>query len=65
MKIQILADDNKLLGTIEDVQNYLMSHSGTGKLVDDIQVIYKEKYMQYMYEKYKMDRREGTDRRHL
>ena len=65
MKIQILAEDGKLLETIEEVHINLKSQYGMGKLLDKLIHVYKHKYMVYMYEKYKMDRRSGDDRRHL
>ena len=34
-----------------------------GVLLDELLDIYRNKYMTYMYEKYKMDRRSGEDRR--
>ena len=65
MKIQILAEDGELLETIEEVHINLKSQYGMGKLLDKLIHIYKTKYMVYMYEKYKMERRSGDDRRHL
>ena len=65
MKIQILAEDGKLLETIEEVHINLKSQYGMGKLLDKLLHVYKNKYMVYMYEKYKMERRSGDDRRHL
>ena len=63
MKIQIFAEDGKLLETIEEVHVHLKSQFGMGKLLDKLLDIYKNKYMAYMYEKYKMERRSGADRR--
>jgi negative regulator of sigma E activity len=64
MKIQILAEDGKLLDTIHDVHINLKSQFGMGKLLDQLIQVYKNKYMVYMYEKYKMERRSGDERRH-
>lgn len=64
MKIQILAHDDKVLETIEEVHLHLKSQGGMGALMDKIIEVYKEKYTQYMYEQYQMDRRTGTERRH-
>ena len=63
MKIQVMAEDGKVLETIEEVQSYLMSQYSMGSLLDKLLDIYKTKYSEYMYEKYKMDRRSGEDRR--
>jgi hypothetical protein len=63
MKIQILADDGKILETIDDVHVNLKSQYGMGSLLEKLLHIYKNKYMAYMYEKYKMERRSGDDRR--
>jgi hypothetical protein len=63
MKIQILAEDGKLLETIDEVHIHLKSQFGMGKLLDQILHIYKHKYMVYMYEKYKLERRSGDERR--
>lgn len=65
MKIQVMAEDGTVLDTIEEVQTYLMSQYSMGSLLDKLLDIYKTKYAEYMYEKYKMDRRSGGDRRHL
>lgn len=65
MKIQVMAEDGTVLDTIEEVQTYLMSQYSMGSLLDKLLDIYKTKYSEYMYEKYKMDRRSGGDRRHL
>jgi len=65
MKIQVMAEDGMVLDTIEDVQNYLMSQYSMGSLLDKLLDIYKTKYAEYMYEKYKRDRRSGEERRHL
>lgn len=64
MKIQILANDGKLIDTIEDVHTHLKSQHGMGVLLDELLKIYKHKYTAYMYEMYKVDRRSGEDRRH-
>ena len=64
MKIQVMAEDGTVLETIEEVQTYLMSQYSMGTLLDKLLEIYKNKYSEYMYEKYKMDRRCGEDRRH-
>ena len=64
MKIQVLADDGKVLETIEKVHVNLKSQYGMGTLLDKLIDIYKNKYSVYMYERYKMDRRSGQDRRH-
>ena len=63
MKIQILADDGKILDTIDEVHLNLKSQYGMGALLEKIIHIYKNKYLTYMYEKYKMERRSGEDRR--
>jgi hypothetical protein len=63
MKIQVLADDGKILETIEEVQVNLKSQHGMGTLLEKLLQIYKNKYLTYMYEKYKMERRSGADRR--
>ncbi len=63
MKIQIYTDDGKLLDTIEEVHVNLKSQFGMGKLLDKLLDVYKNKYMAYMYEKYKMERRSGGERR--
>ena len=65
MKIQILADDGKILETIDEVHVNLKSQYGMGALLEKILQIYKNKYLTYMYEKYQMERRSGEDRRHL
>jgi len=65
MKIQILADDGKVLDTIDEVHVNLKSQYGMGALLEKLLHIYKNKYLAYMYEKYKMERRSGEDRRHL
>jgi hypothetical protein len=65
MKIQVLADDGKVLETIEEVHVNLKSQYGMGALLEKLLQIYKNKYLAYMYEKYKMERRSGDDRRHL
>ena len=65
MKIQILADDGKILETIDDVHVNLKSQYGMGTLLEKLLHIYKNKYITYMYEKYKMERRSGEERRHL
>ena len=64
MKIQILADDGKVLETIDDVHVNLKSQFGMGSLLEKLLHVYKNKYITYMYEKYKMERRSGDDRRH-
>lgn len=64
MKIQVYAEDGKLIDTIEGVHVHLKSQFGMGKLLDELISIYKNKYMTYMYERYKMERRSGGDRRH-
>jgi hypothetical protein len=64
MKIQIFAEDGTLLETIDEVHVALKSQYGMGVLLDKLLDIYKNKYMTYMYEKYKMERRSGDDRRH-
>ena len=63
MKIQILADDDTVLETINDVHISLKSQNGMGALLDKLLAIYKQKYMAYMWEKYNRDRRSGEDRR--
>jgi hypothetical protein len=35
-----------------------------GSLLEKLLHIYKNKYLTYMYEKYKLERRSGDDRRH-
>ena len=60
-----MAEDGEILETIENAQNYLMSQHSMGALMDQLLEIYKTKYAQYMYEKYKRDRRSGEDRRHI
>jgi hypothetical protein len=65
MKIQVLADDGKVLDTIDEVHVNLKSQYGMGSLLEKLLHIYKNKYLAYMYEKYKMERRSGDDRRHL
>jgi len=65
MKLQVLADDGKVLETIEEVHVNLKSQYGMGSLLEKLLQIYKNKYLAYMYEKYKMERRSGEDRRHL
>lgn len=65
MKLQVLADDGKLLETIEEVHVNLKSQYGMGSLLEKLLHVYKNKYLTYMYEKYKMERRSGEDRRHL
>jgi hypothetical protein len=65
MKIQILADDGKVLETIDEVHVNLKSQYGMGSLLEKLLHIYKNKYLNYMYEKYKLERRSGEDRRHL
>jgi len=64
MKIQVLADDDKVLETIDDVHVNLKSQYGMGSLLEKLLHIYKNKYITYMYEKYKLERRSGDDRRH-
>lgn len=64
MKIQILADDGKVLETIDEVHVNLKSQYGMGALLEKLLQIYKTKYLTYMYEKYKLERRSGDDRRH-
>ena len=65
MRINILANDGKLLETIEDVHIHLKSQGGMGSLMDKILEVYKDKYSKYMYEQYQLDRRSGEpDRRH-
>ena len=63
MKIQIFAEDGKLLETIDEVHISLKSQFGMGKLLDKFLHVYKNTYMAYMYEKYKMERRSGAERR--
>jgi hypothetical protein len=63
MKLQIIAEDGKVLETIDEVHVKLKSQYGMGMLLDKLVEIYKNKYLVYMYEKYKMDRRSGEDRR--
>ena len=63
MKIQIFTEDGKLLETIDEVHISLKSQFGMGELLDKLLHVYKNKYMAYMYEKYKMERRSGTERR--
>ena len=63
MKIQVLADDGQILETIEEVHINLKSQYGMGTLMDKILEVYKNKYLTYMYERYKMERRSGADRR--
>jgi len=63
MKLQILADDGKVLETIDKVHVNLKSQYGMGTQLEKLLHIYKNKYMNYMYEKYKMERRTGDDRR--
>jgi ribosomal protein S24E len=65
MKIQILADDGKVLETIDEVHVNLKSQYGMGSLLEKLLHVYKNKYIAYMYEKYKLERRSGEDRRHL
>jgi hypothetical protein len=64
MKIQILTEEGEVLDTIDEVHVNLKSQYGMGVLMDKLLDIYKNKYLNYMYEKYKMDRRTGTERRH-
>lgn len=64
MKIQIYAEDGTLIETIDEVHVSLKSQYGMGVLLDRLLDVYKNKYMSYMYEKYKMERRSGEDRRH-
>ena len=64
MKIQILAEDGEVLETIEEVHINLKSQYGMGSLLEKLLGIYKNKYLTYMYEKYKLERRSGDDRRH-
>jgi hypothetical protein len=63
MKIQVLAEDGEVLDTIEDVHLNLKSQYGMGVLLEKLIEVYKHKYSTYMYEKYKVDRRSGDDRR--
>jgi len=63
MKIQILANDGKVLETIEEAHVHLKSQYGMGALLDKLLEAYKHKYMTYMYEQYQMERRSGHDRR--
>jgi len=65
MKLQVLADDGKVLETIDEVHVNLKSQHGMGSLLEKLLHIYKNKYLTYMYEKYKLERRSGEDRRHL
>jgi hypothetical protein len=65
MKIQILADDGEVMDKIENVHTQLKSQYGMGVLLDKFVDIYKNKYSLYMYEKYKRDRRDSHDRRHV
>ena len=64
MKIQVLADDGKVLETLDEVHVNLKSQYGMGELLEKLLHIYKNKYTAYMYEKYKMERRSGDERRH-
>ena len=64
MKIQILTEEGEVLDTIDEVHVNLKSQYGMGVLLDKLLDIYKNKYLNYMYEKYKMDRRTGMERRH-
>ena len=63
MKIQIFTEDGQLLETIDDIHISLKSQYGMGKLLDKLLHVYKNKYMAHMYEKYKMERRSGAERR--
>lgn len=63
MNIQVFAPDGKIFETIEEVHINLKSNYGRGVLLDKLTEIYKKKYLIYMYEKYKMDRRSGEERR--
>ena len=65
MKIQILTEEGEVLDTIEEVHINLKSQHGMGSLLEKLLEIYKNKYLAYMYEKYKLERRSGADRRHL
>jgi hypothetical protein len=64
MKVQIIAEDGKVLETIDEVHVKLKSQYGMGMLLDKLLDVYKNKYLVYMYEKYKMERRSGDERRH-
>lgn len=65
MKIQILANDDKVLETIEKAQEYLKTQHGMGQLLEKILDAYRNKYSAYMWEQYQTDRRTGEERRHL
>ena len=64
MKIQILANDDKVLDTIEKVHEYLKTQHGMGQLLEKLLDAYRNKYSTYMWEQYQRDRRSGEDRRH-
>jgi hypothetical protein len=64
MKIQILTEEGEVLETLDEVHVNLKSQYGMGVLLDKLLDIYKNKYLKYMYEKYEMERRTGTERRH-
>jgi hypothetical protein len=65
MKIQILANDDKVLETIDKAEEYLKTQHGMGQLLEKILGAYRNKYSAYMWEQYQMDRRSGDERRHL
>jgi len=65
MKIQILANDDKVLDTIEKAHEYLKTQHGMGQLLEILLDAYRNKYSTYMWEQYQRDRRSGEDRRHL
>jgi hypothetical protein len=64
MKILVVADDGKVLEKIDDVHVNLKSQYGMGVLLERLLEVYKTKYSAYMYERYKIDRRTGMERRH-
>ena len=64
MKIQILANDDKVLETIEKAHEFLKTQHGMGQLLEKLLDAYRNKYSAYMWEQYQRDRRSGEDRRH-
>ena len=50
MKIQILANDDQLLHTIENAHEFLKSQNGMGELLDKLLDAYRNKYSVYMWE---------------
>ena len=64
MKIQILANDDKVLMTIEKAHEFLKTQHGMGQLLEKLLDAYRNKYSTYMWEQYQRDRRSGEDRRH-